>query len=224
MISVIIPIHKNSKGLLLLRTLMCEKTDVELILVIQNQAILPVDIIFENERFVFSNEIGRGNNLVKGIQQSKGELILICHADTQLPINWDNLIISAMSDGKCIGGCFHLKFDRTNFFLEVLIKLSNCLFTITGEMWGDRAMFSEGDFLRANVNVINLPIMEDVILSHFLKSKGKVIMLREYVITSSETFYKRGVLKHTRKILFCRMLHLFGRDLKIIYQKYYDKN
>ncbi|MBA3682634.1 MAG: hypothetical protein H0W73_15955 [Bacteroidetes bacterium] len=222
MISVIIPIHKNSEGLLTLRTLICEKKDIELIVIIQNQALLPEDVVFNNERFVFSNEVGRGNNLVKGIERSIGDSILICHADTLLPKNWNELIHSVMQDEKYLGGCFHLKFDRTNFFLELLIKLSNCLFLFTGEMWGDRAVFAKGDLVRGNVNLLNVPIMEDVILSHFLKRQGKVKMLREYVITSSETFYRCGVIKHTLKILYCRVLHLFGKDLKIIYQKYYS--
>jgi glycosyltransferase involved in cell wall biosynthesis len=222
MISVIIPVHKECLQLALLRKMVNVEKGAELIFVVQNQIPFYPEKNTDNEFFVFSDKKGRGNNLMLGLNMAQGDIIFIVHADTILPDNWYETITACMKKEGAVGGGFHLKFDKTNNFLNLLIWLSDCLYYFTGEMWGDRAIFIRSDLIKVNTEVINVPIMEDVRLSRFMRKTGKVKMLKECIVTSSDTFLRRGIFMHTYKILRCRLLYAFGADLNKIYDSYYS--
>lgn len=220
MISVIIPVYSRTQILLELRKRICTEKDAELILVIQ--AGLNLDgPSFANESFLHSTEIGRGNNFALGLDRAKGEIILLNHSDTLLPMNWYRAIVDVMKDTDVSGGGFHLRFDRYASGLRLLTWLSDFLFYMTGEMWGDRSIFARTSLLKSNRAVIDVPIMEDVRLSRLLNKTGRMKMLKEHVVTSSHAFMKRGVLKHVLRILQCRLSYLMGHDVQKIYSRYY---
>jgi len=112
-------------------------------------------------------------------------------------------------------------FDRSHPYLDLLTFLSDLLFKFTGEMWGDRAIFARSEILKDPTLNIDVPIMEDFILSRFMRKKGRVIMLKEKVVTSSGTFLKNGMLWNTIRIIKCRLWFALGGNLQKIYNYYY---
>jgi hypothetical protein len=65
-------------------------------------------------------------------------------------------------------------------------------------------------------------MMEDVRLTMMMKKEGKVVLLKEKVITSAATFRKYGLLHNTMRILLVRLWYGVGRDPQKIYKYYYD--
>jgi hypothetical protein len=67
-----------------------------------------------------------------------------------------------------------------------------------------------------------IPMMEDVRLTMMMKKQGKVVLLKETVITSAATFRKYGLLHNSMRILLVRLWYGVGRNPEKIYEYYYD--
>ena len=222
MISVIIPAGNPSTLLEVIRERLArEKNEIEVLIVIntnQEGSILPR---YPHEQILISSKKGRGFSFSKGLQSAKGKISIFLHSDTILPPNWNDIISSTLANSNTVGGAFSLSFDTDHIYLRLLIFLSDLFFKFTGELWGDRAIFFRTSLLKEQ-EFLEVPIMEDIKLSNFLKKKGKVVMVKEKVITSSATFIKYGLLRHTYRIIKCRILYALGGDLSKIYNHYYS--
>lgn len=222
MISVIIPVATASTSLEEIRKrLSKESFHLEVLIVINKDHADDIMPTYPLERILISNNKGRGFSCSKGIQSAKGKISILLHADTFLPPNWNDIISSTMENKNTVGGAFSLSFDTDHTYLRFLIFLSDLFFKFTGELWGDRAIFFRTSLLKEQ-EFLEVPIMEDIKLSNFLKKKGKVVMVKEKVITSSATFLKYGLLHHTYRIVKCRLWYALGGDLSKIYNHYYS--
>jgi hypothetical protein len=65
--------------------------------------------------------------------------------------------------------------------------------------------------------------MEDVQLSKLMNKNGKVVILKETVITSAATFLARGLLRNTFRVAKARLWYAVGGDPQKIYEYYYKK-
>lgn len=222
-ISVIVPIHRRTKHLQRLRGfIVTNHSKCELILVINNPA-LKDDIVTQYPREIVITEpqSGRGFALKRGAEIAHGDIILFLHADSILPQNWDKAIIKQLQQPNTVGGGFALKFDTSTIFLEYLVKFSTILFRLTGELWGDRAIFVRSKILRKCLSALNVPLFEDIRLSKCMRKQGTVILLDKHVTTSAASFQQFGHLPHTIRILLSRLWFAFGGDPKRIYNYYY---
>lgn len=225
MISVIIPVHKPSPNLSIVRKQLQKHADnIEVIIVTDPSLIGSIGKEYIGEQIHAASQIGRGFACYEGLFYASGNIVVILHADTVLPENWLERIVSNMTSTNVSGGAFSLAFDRSTRYLGFLIFLSDLLFKLNGELWGDRAVFFRRKLLIDNPEVLQVPIMEDVRLSLFLKRKGKTIMLKEKVITSSATFFGYGAFWNTVRIIICRTWYALGGNPQQIYKFYYSKN
>lgn len=223
MISVVIPISNPKAYFDKVRERVASAaTLIEVIYVINNN--LDIEIIkkYHYEKVINCKTPGRGHACSEAIRLVKGEYTIILHADTILPIGWDKSVINALTDVKVAGGGFSLKFDNKHLYLKFLIFLSNVFFRLTRELWGDRAIFLRSDILKNQLKLINVPIMEDVILSRLMNKSGKVVMLKEAVTTSADNFLNFGLLRHTFRIAVCRIWYGLGGNLEKVYNYYYS--
>jgi glycosyltransferase involved in cell wall biosynthesis len=165
---------------------------------------------------------GRGMALAEGIRQSIGDIIIFVHADTILPEGWDIAIRNALTDNQVIGGGFSLTFDNENEYLHFLTLRQRLRIYLFRELWGDQGIFVRSQFVKQHISNIDiLPIMEDVQLSKLMSENGKVIILKEAVVTSAATFRKYGFLWNTYRIIKVRLWYELGGDPKKIYEYYY---
>lgn len=223
MISVIIP-HANPNNSLIriCQSLAAVGSLIEVILVVSKDLKGKIFHEYPIDKIIISEQKGRGHACVGGLRIAKGEIILFLHADTILPPRWDKLIIKALNQKNVVGGAFSLAFDRNHRYLELLILLSDLFFKVYRELWGDRAIFVRSEIIKDHASTMDVPIMEDVKLSAFMKKRGDVVMLKEKVITSSDTFIKYGFLGHTFRIIKARLWYAIGGRLEKIYAYYYS--
>ena len=224
MISIIIPVANQDSYLSKIRqSLVRVRTSIEVILVVSPE--LKGKIYSQNpiEQVIISDVKGRGFSCYHGIQCAKGEVIIFLHDDTLLPQNWNRHILNTLSNKNIVGGGFSLAFDQSNGYLSFLIFLSDVFYKLTGELWGDRAIFVRATILKDKAHFMKVPIMEDVKLSSYMRKKGKVVMLKEKVTTSSKAFLKYGLIRHTFRIMICRLWYALGGNLERIYRFYYSK-
>jgi len=224
LISLIVPFHKSIVGLEALRQqLNLVKTPIEVILVIDKKLENLVEKKNSYEKIVLINNKGRGYNFVEGVRRATGDIIVVLHSDTQLPLGWDKVIRRALLDKKIIGGGFSLEYDQKSKYIDIGILITDILYLILGELWGDRALFVRSKLLKDNLSVIEVPIMEDVRLSKLMNKNGRVIVLKEKVTTSASSFSKYGWFRKSLRTLKARLWYALGGDLHKIFNDYYSK-
>lgn len=224
LISVIVPIHKTSIFFNDIRkTINQASTEIEAIYVVDEKLKDLIKKPYKNEKIIVIKNVSRGLTLVEGLKKATGEIVVFLHSDTLLPSGWDLIIRNVMEDKRVIGGGFSLQFDKEHFFLKILILFSNLRFHFSRELWGDRAIFVRSKQLKNNISVLSAPIMEDVRLSNWMKKNGNVVLLKSKVTTSSETFFRYGLIRNTIRIIKARIWYLVGYDLQKIFDYYYQK-
>ena len=223
-ISVVVPILRITPELSQVRNaIQTATTPIEVLLVVDPAEQETIQL-FPNEKRVTPSERGRGMALAEGIRHSTGESIIFVHTDTLLPKGWDTAIRNALADNKVIGGGFSLDFDKKSEYLHFLTLRHTLRIYLFHELWGDQAIFVRSPFVKQHISKIEaLPIMEDVQLSKLMNKNGKVIILKDTVVTSAATFLKYGLVWNTIRIIKVRLWYEIGGDPKKIYDYYYKK-
>ena len=226
MISVVVPLQQFSPlAAKVLNRIITSAGEVQLIIVTDNEA-SQLELESRYETACIKNIYplrGRGYAIAAGIKMAKYDRVLVVHGDTMLPDNWMSAIHSALSKGY-IGGGFSLSFAPTNLYLNVLTRLGRLYYRITKEIWGDRGVFFYKPAIEAELARLNIPIMEDIILSQILQKKGKTKIVSAKVVTDSSKFYQKGMLSHIINIFYLRGLFLIGVSPDRIYDLYYPNN
>lgn len=219
------PVHRKDSRLSAIReSVVPASTPIELIIVINNKKLVgTIRSEGPRERVVVSDRMGRGYAFVRGVMEARGDIVLLLHSDTVLPSKWDGAITHALDSGRASFGAFSLSYDIPSLYLKTLILLSDIFFHLTGEIWGDRAIFARSEILRQCVKVMDVPLLEDVRLSECLRRKGRTIVLKEKVVTSAEGFLTKGMFRHAWRALKCRLLYALGASPQLMYDYYYEE-
>jgi glycosyltransferase involved in cell wall biosynthesis len=221
MISVVIPVHRPDDQLARIRADLAECPEVELIIVLNGEAVRMDLSPSSNERVVRSPRPGRGYALVEGASQAEGDVVLFLHSDTTLPGGWDLEVRDIMGDSELVGGAFSLSFDTQLVGMKAMALLSDVWLNLTGDIWGDRAMFVRSDVLKECIGSMDVPIFEDVRLSRQMRGRGKVKISPKKVVTSWDAFRRNGMIGHLWLIVKCHYWYIVGWDPAKIYERYY---
>jgi glycosyltransferase involved in cell wall biosynthesis len=223
--SVIMPLHREHQRLADVRSRVhSAKSPLELIMVL-NDATLAENVRAErpNERTIECKRPGRGYAFAEGVAESKGDITVLLHGDTMLPLGWDSAILRALSDPRVVGGGFHMSFDRSSRYLHCLVRLSEFFVFMGAAMWGDRAIFARTGVLRQCLPAMDVPLFEDVRLSKALRRRGRIVLLDETVVTSADHFWKNGPFTQSMRIFKARTWYALGGDPQKIYDYYYSR-
>jgi rSAM/selenodomain-associated transferase 2 len=136
---------------------------------------------------------GRAAQMNRGAAASGGEILVFCHADSQLPAGWREAVIEALRRPGVSGGTF-----QTLILPEVswILRLRNRMPQLTNwrGMHGDQAQFTTRATFERIDGFPELSLMEDVALSRALHREGELVRLPLHVITSSRRYMERGPL------------------------------
>jgi len=222
-ISIIIPYGYFTPDLdTTLASTTSKNESVEIIIVTNSELKKDLDKKYaEQIRIIESDEKGRGYFCRAGALSANGSILLFLHADTTLPAQWCRKIFDTMSDSRVAGGGFTTSFRTNQWFIKKVPKLYNMFSILIGEYWGDRALFIRRKHLVANLDKINIPIMEDVEMSKIIRNNGKFILLSENVSTSALHFTVKGYFRHIVSAVYYRILYAFGISPDRIFKWYY---
>ena len=137
---------------------------------------------------------GRAVQMNRGAAASHGEILVFCHADSQLPAGWREAVIEALSRPGVSGGTFQtLALPERGIILRIRNRLR---FSANWKiMYGDQAQFmSRATFERIG-GFPKIPLMEDVEMARALHREGKLVRIPLRVVTSSRRFLERGPLR-----------------------------
>lgn len=164
---------------------------------------------------------GRGSQMDSGAKIARGDILLFLHCDTRLPHNWLNIIIETINTEGVIGGAFTFKTDGVGIKFRVLEKFVKIRNNLLGLVYGDQGIFVIRDVFHKIGGFRSLPLMEDVDCLRRLRKRGKFIVIKDEIITSSRRWEKNGFFKNTLRNSLYILLYFIGIKPSSIYKFYY---
>lgn len=153
---------------------------------------------------------GRGNQMNYGVKAAKGNIVLFLHADTTLPDNWRDKILSSMTDEAVVAGAFSLSIDSSRFLLRLIAAAANIRTRLTGIPYGDQGIFVKRSVFEKIGGFSNIPIMEDIDIMRRLKKVGRIVILEDKVQTSARRWDREGIVFTTIRNWLLLALYYLG--------------
>ncbi len=222
-VSVIIPVLNEHDALIkLLPWLMAQNSNDQLELIVcdggSSDLTCPYVNALQNKcSFVYlvQSDLGRAKQMNAGAQRAKHERLLFLHADTQLPLNWFDLIADKS------WGRFDVRLSGSHFMLRAIETMMNWRSCITQVATGDQAIYVQKNVFDKIGGFPNLPIMEDIALSKLLRLQHTMACIKTPLVTSSRRWEKNGVFKTIGLMWRLRLAYFCGVSPQTLAKQYY---
>jgi hypothetical protein len=170
--------------------------------------------------------VGRGIQQNIGAMLSRNTILFFLHDDTIPPPEFAYLIRRACRDKPEALGCFKLRFVPSNRALAAIASWANLRTVLFKLPYGDQGFFCRRELFERIGGFGRRYLMEDVELVsklHRMGGPGRIVsMLPVPVYSSSERYFRKGVLKACLQNHSTFLLSVLGRDERALYRKYYS--
>ena len=157
------------------------------------------------------NPPGRGIQMNAGARAAEGRILVFLHADTTLPEDAIQKIISICDQSEFVGGAFDLGVDSNRFIFRITERYVFIRSRITKIPYGDQAIFLKKEVFNRMGGFKEIPIMEDIDLMRRIKRRGyKIRFVPEQVKTSSRRWETDGVAYSTIRNIVISSLFYCG--------------
>jgi rSAM/selenodomain-associated transferase 2 len=144
----------------------------------------------------------RATALNLGARAASGQALLFIHADSKLPVGFDEMVLRALDKPDVVGGAFdfnwasHPLSKGVNRELLRLVRVLNRIrFRWTGNFYGDQGIFVLREVFERLGRFPEVRLMEDLRFCRKLKQVGRTAVLNPAIKTSPRRFVTRGVLR-----------------------------
>ena len=210
-ISIIIPVYKEKKIDLFLKTIKNNKTlqNYEII-VVDGDGITSVDTISTKGITKIKSKKGRANQMNEGARYANSDILLFLHADTVLP-NFALKSINEALKNDVSAGVFDLSFDTKKKSLKFIAFVASFRSRLTRLPYGDQAIFIKKETFDKIGGYEDIDLMEDINLMQKLKKQNhKIKILKQKVITSPRKYENNGLIYNTLRNLTLSSLYFLG--------------
>ena len=170
---------------------------------------------------VFHSKANRGTQMNLGASNSRGDILVFCHADSLLPKGWREAVIDKLSNNNISGGTFQLSIVPA----KGILKLRNRI-TYPANwklMYGDQVQFMSRSTFEKIGGFPEIPIMEDLEMSRSLNKLGQLVRIPLRVRTSSRGFSASRPIKQWLLNIKCVILYVHfektAEEIKTIYDR-----
>ncbi|MSQ20002.1 MAG: glycosyltransferase [Betaproteobacteria bacterium] len=168
---------------------------------------------------VIASARGRARQLNAGLSAVSGDVVLLLHADTCLPLHADQRIEEALTTR--VWGRFDVRIAGRSRWLPLVSAMMNLRSRLTGIATGDQAIFAWREALVSIGGVPDLPLMEDVALSKKLRRLSPPACLRERVTTSGRRWMANGPIRTITLMWALRLAFFLGVSPDRLARAYY---
>jgi rSAM/selenodomain-associated transferase 2 len=148
---------------------------------------------------------GRALQMNAGARVAGGLALLFLHADTRLPPNADEAILTSLKTH--LWGRFDVSIEGRHPLLKLVGCAMNLRSRLTGIATGDQAIFVRRE---AFAGFPEIALMEDIAFCRATKRRGPPACLRERVLTSARRWESRGVLRTIVLMWRLRLMYFLG--------------
>ncbi len=192
MISIVIPVLNEERSLpATLDAIAKLHGDCEVLVVDGGSTDRTTDIAEARGVRVLRSARGRGHQLHTGANASRGDVFWFLHADTLPPVDALTRIRAALADPAVSGGYFAPKFDGDRRAAHWLTRVYPHLGKL-GLCYGDSGIFVRRTVYERVGGFQPFPIFEDLDLLKRMKHRGRLMRLKEELVTSSRRFEGRS--------------------------------
>jgi len=220
LISVIIPTLNEEHSIEETLNTVMGAENVEIIISDGGSSDATAHICREKGVTVINASPGRGPQMNGGAKVAKGEILLFLHADTLLPLGWQDALREVLINDEVSGGAFSFALSRSSMTFSFISFVVNLRSKLLGLPYGDQALFMRRKHFEILGGFRPIPIMEDVALVSDLKKLGTLEILDSAVITSSRRWEKEGWIKTTLRNQCLLYLYLLGVSPEKLYRFY----
>jgi rSAM/selenodomain-associated transferase 2 len=227
-ISVIIPVLNEVKNIRVAIDSIFPSENTEVIVVDGGSSDGTIEVVKDLGIMLLYSTAGRAQQMNLGAENATGDILVFLHADTRLPLGYDDLIRTTLgdvcrSDKLPIAGAFALEIDdRSRHFrwVEWGVKYRSRFLKMP---YGDQAIFLSAKVFDEIGGFPDLPIMEDFELMRRLQKLGPVAIIEQPVITSARRWLQQGIFKTTLINQLMILGYLMGVDLDRLVRLYRRK-
>jgi rSAM/selenodomain-associated transferase 2 len=169
---------------------------------------------------VISAPRGRAAQMNAGADAASGDVLWFLHADTRVPCDAAEAILSTMENG-CAWGRFDIRLSGGSAMLRVVERVMNLRSCVTGIATGDQGIFVSREMFREVNRYPEIPLMEDVSLSKSLRSREKPCCVRRCLVTSSRRWEQNGIWRTILQMWWLRLCFALGGDPENLARRYY---
>lgn len=211
-VSVIIPAYNEEKYIgLCLQSLVLQKTkhNFEVILVDNNSTdtTRKVALSFRdklNIRVITEEQQGRGIARWRGFEEASGDFLFSSDADTILPPNWIEDFMESFKDEKIVAVTSLCNIDDPSWKNKTLFKLVHLIADTSYRiaaghycLYGFSYAIRRDIYIRSGKIDNTLSALDDVDLSGRVRKFGKIKLVRNLPVLTSNRRYKNGVVRGT---------------------------
>ena len=150
---------------------------------------------------------GRAVQMNYGARLAVGQVLIFCHADSQLPSGWREAVLGALQRPGVAGGAFRpLLLPARGIILHLLNLAPHPADWRT--LYGDAAQFMWRATFERVGGFREQPLLEDVEMARALRRAGRLVRLPLRVVTSSRRFLERGPLRQSLLDTWCLVRYL----------------
>lgn len=208
-LAIVIPVYNEAK--ILAKTLkMLDKLTVEEIIFVDGGSTdSSKTLISKAGHTCLQSGLGRGQQMNFGTKSSQSDIILYLHVDTSISSSNISNIKKSYNHGF-ISGRFDVTFTNKSLSYSIISFFINLRSRVSNISTGDQAIFVRRDVMEQLGGYPEIALMEDVALSKRLKRLGRMISLRDKIITSSRRWEENGPVKTVLLMWKIRFLYWAG--------------
>ena len=165
---------------------------------------------------------GRSRQMNVASTYAKGQWLLFLHADTELPSdiqNWQEFIANT----ELFWGYFKIRLSGRSPMFRVIEKAVNWRSFLTEVATGDQCIFVRKNVFDSMGLFPDIPLMEDVAISKCLRSRGKPVLWRSAVTTSSRRWEDKGIFNTILLMWLLRFAYFVGVSPRRLHRFYYGR-
>ncbi len=171
--------------------------------------------------YILRAKPGRARQMNVGAQFAHNDILLFLHADTFLPAHADVLIINGLAETKKKWGRFDVRLSGQAWLLRVVERIMNWRSCLTSLATGDQAIFMPHSIYKQVQGFPDIPLMEDIALSHRLKRLTRPLCIHTPVVTSSRRWEQYGIVRTILLMSALRLTYALGASPHTL-KKFYD--
>ena len=169
---------------------------------------------------IFHTKSNRAIQMNLGAKNSRGDILVFCHADSLLPAGWRAAVLTELNKKRVSGGTFQLSIVPA----KGVLKLRNRINYPANwrVMYGDQVHFMTRQTFGKVGGFPEIPIMEDLEMSRSLAQIGQLVRIPLRVKASSRRFSDVQPRQQWLLSIKCVILYLyFGKTAEEIKNIYY---
>ena len=162
---------------------------------------------------------GRGSQLSAGVASSRGDWLLLLHADTRLDPAWAEAARNHMLLHAGAAGYFRFVLDSDDSRARRIERLVAWRCRVVALPYGDQGLLLSRALLESVGGVRPLPLMEDVDLVRRL-ARRRLVALEAAAVTSAARWERDGWYRRSLRNLGCLALYAAGVPPRVIARIY----